>query len=1125
MTIRVPRRYDTPDMPGSRERLSSNWVLAPPEIDSPSGVPSMRILEVLGSGKLSLCLAALLAAVLALSSAGESAMASAAATHSPWAVAILAALAVHLLAAAARCRPVRPREAGMLAAYLALAFLAVGWMWTGLRGIDGIVPVMEGGTANRVELADQVIAVDGVPLLSARTGAAKRLADGTEICVTQHLAHADRHLDVEADGSSDNPAIHYRLGHGASWAEGWLVARDPQLSSSSLGPLTLRFHEVSEAPPADGVPTLFVEVGAREFAIPVGLDVTDATRPLDGTPYRLRIVKTHQHAVVNGKHVVEKPDGPANAAVEFEIVSAAGRESRTAFARVPEFASSHGAPMTGSGVTARYETPDSRAPLVAFYRFRDGSLNLRMQGKNHAVTVGKSMAMPWMNMTITVDKVVDRARAIASGVASAVGPAAVHVALGSGSAWLGLGQQTSLHGHAVAYQQRSAELGFSIGLKKLDRKLPGVASLKDFACDLEIVDAAGSHAASLPAGRPIDQDGYRMWLAQYQPGPGGKAAIAVHVRKDPGLALKYAGTWLLLLSMLWLFYGEPRMGRRAVVAPDVAQATPEIRATVAGALPTAALLLLMGSTALAAPAHGANPHRAIPQVGTFQPPSPVLAPRNVDLEALRRLPIRSGGRVVPFDTFARDAVRRITGAERFEDWDPVELVLSWVVDRAGWVDRAIISVPDAALKRQLGLEVEKQRFSGSALAGLPQLRPLAEAGQRKGASATPAERAAGQVTARLALLAGVMNGGAFVMLPPDAQSGSEWQGAGSANPALSGLLVAWVMAYRAGDSAKLASAVGEFNTAVRQRAGPAYPSRIAIETEVRLNRLHPIRIAALAYLAALILWLLATRVPALRLLAVTVASVGLLANTAAIAARDYLAQGPPVASPYDTLTWAAWAVASLGLGLGSACRARGIAMLSVGLSTVLLALAEALPGLFDPAIRVLPSEFRADFRLWLPLVAVTTSYAVLALAAALGHRRLALPGADAADDRLLGGVLRFGVLLLTAGTLLGGLTADQAISAGDPRTAWAGVALLVYLVLVHGQLFGWLSPRGVAAGAAVAFFATALGWYGINCALEAGWQVSASGSSVALPGVLAGAELLFLLLTAWRRQEDLFQAV
>jgi len=75
------------------------------------------------------------------------------------------------------------------------------------------------------------------------------------------------------------------------------------------------------------------------------------------------------------------------------------------------------------------------------------------------------------------------------------------------------------------------------------------------------------------------------------------------------------------------------------------------------------------------------------------------------------------------------------------------------------------------------------------------------------------------------------------------------------------------------------------------------------------------------------------------------------------------------------------------------------------------------------------------------------------------------------------------VLLLAAGTILGGIWAD--VSWGrfwgwDPKEVWALVSLLVYLAILHGRFAGWFNNFGLIVGTILGFSAIVGSWYGVN---------------------------------------------
>ena len=71
-------------------------------------------------------------------------------------------------------------------------------------------------------------------------------------------------------------------------------------------------------------------------------------------------------------------------------------------------------------------------------------------------------------------------------------------------------------------------------------------------------------------------------------------------------------------------------------------------------------------------------------------------------EPLRHWVIRADGRTQLFESFSREAVRRITGDERFEGRDPLAVVVSWMLDRDAnalkWDDYPCLSCEDAELR-------------------------------------------------------------------------------------------------------------------------------------------------------------------------------------------------------------------------------------------------------------------------------------------------------------------------------------------------------------------------------------------------------------------------------------------
>lgn len=79
--------------------------------------------------------------------------------------------------------------------------------------------------------------------------------------------------------------------------------------------------------------------------------------------------------------------------------------------------------------------------------------------------------------------------------------------------------------------------------------------------------------------------------------------------------------------------------------------------------------------------------------------------------------------------------------------------------------------------------------------------------------------------------------------------------------------------------------------------------------------------------------------------------------------------------------------------------------------------------------------------------------------------------------------IQVAVLLLVAGTILGGVWAD--VSWGrfwgwDPKEVWALISALVYLAILHGRYAGWFNNVGLVFGTVLGASMIIFSWYGVN---------------------------------------------
>ena len=195
----------------------------------------------------------------------------------------------------------------------------------------------------------------------------------------------------------------------------------------------------------------------------------------------------------------------------------------------------------------------------------------------------------------------------------------------------------------------------------------------------------------------------------------------------------------------------------------------------------------------------------------------------------------------------------------------------------------------------------------------------------------------------------------------------------------------------------------------------------------------------------------------------------------------------------------------------------------------------AMLGYFAPVfhsdISPLMPVLRNNFWLMMHVLSITASYGAAALAWGLGNIALGYyligryrdpvdtleaAGADqrAAPPRrhlarrrppeqcaTLAGfqykAMQVAVLLLAAGTILGGLWAD--VSWGrfwgwDPKEVWALISLLVYMVILHGRYVRWFGNFWLSVCSVLGLTAVVYAWYGVNYLMPGGLHSYGSGT-------------------------------
>jgi cytochrome c-type biogenesis protein CcsB len=337
-------------------------------------------------------------------------------------------------------------------------------------------------------------------------------------------------------------------------------------------------------------------------------------------------------------------------------------------------------------------------------------------------------------------------------------------------------------------------------------------------------------------------------------------------------------------------------------------------------------------------------------------------------------------------------------------------------------------------------------------------------------------------------------------------------------------------AYQQGDAFSFSSAARQLRENLRALSPSIYPQDRQLRLEYFYNHFEGFYRAIWFYgfgFLALLIAHLRKRGFALRNFGLALAIFGLAFHGSGIVMRCMIGGRPPVTNMYESIIWVSFAVSFFGMIFFA--RYRTLVYLLAALPVTLIALLLvhqmpiAMPSNIDPLVPVL----RDNFWLTIHVLTITLSYAAFALAMGFGHillwryaRNPSDARADASMHFWLYRVLQLGVLLLAAGTILGGVWANYSWGrfwGWDPKETWALIALLCYITTLHGRLAGWWTEFGLVVASVVCFLAVLMAWYGVNFVLGKGlhsYGFGIGGETYVASFVVV--DLAFVAFAIWR---------
>jgi cytochrome c-type biogenesis protein CcsB len=520
------------------------------------------------------------------------------------------------------------------------------------------------------------------------------------------------------------------------------------------------------------------------------------------------------------------------------------------------------------------------------------------------------------------------------------------------------------------------------------------------------------------------------------------------------------------------------------------------------------------------------------------------------MNQLGEIPIQDGGRVMPLDTYARNLAVQLTGRthwsaaggpEAFAGKSHMQLLCDLMFRSQDLLHKQLFIIENAPFKTAVGLDPKQRFFSAVQIGGCRGIQDLLV--QRKFAQeqnanepATRNQRLALDLQAALDRLGSFVDGQPLPIVP--ASPGRPYLRASSAGgePGTEKVVAALNAFGRAYISGTGLDAAADDLAHALQATAPTDPATArAVDLELKYNKYQPWLWTAVLYALALVLFGV-SRLALRRTLTVagalaTAAGVG--THCAGVGLRVAILGRAPVSNTYEALLW--MGLVAIGVGLVAQLFNRRAWYFVAGIAVAELSVLFSNLVPLESQTGTLPAVLRSNYWLIIHVLTITASYGVLAVASILGHVYLvkevlfARAGAATAPAKLSHPLIaqtyrsmQLGLVLLTAGTILGGVWAADSWGrfwGWDPKENWALISIVVYFIILHARYLRWILDFGMAAWAVLAFASIVWTFYGVNYLMAAGLHSYGFGAGGGTwVAVWAVAEILFVAICKVRHR-------
>jgi cytochrome c-type biogenesis protein CcsB len=516
------------------------------------------------------------------------------------------------------------------------------------------------------------------------------------------------------------------------------------------------------------------------------------------------------------------------------------------------------------------------------------------------------------------------------------------------------------------------------------------------------------------------------------------------------------------------------------------------------------------------------------------------------IDRLGAMPVQDGGRTMPLETYARRLAVDVTGRTRwssngpdgFTGRAPMELLLDLMFKGQEMLTRRLITIEDKPFKTSIGLDPERRFFSAAELASTKGLNDLLNQFEMARASdpqvqPTRQQRKALNLRGAANRIAELASGGTLAMIPSAPGQAYRHVSAQAADPGAESAQAAWKAiagAYVGG--LPIDAQVDQLDKAIAALGKPTEHDARSVRLEYFYDRHNPWRKTAVFYGLAVVLFGVSQLIlkKPMTVLALLATAIGIGEHILGVALRVMILNRAPVSNTFEALLWMGLVGIAVGL-IAQLVNNRKGWYLFAGVAAAFISVIFAGMVPLTDRTNSLPAVLRSNFWLTVHVLTIVASYGVLAVASVLGHaylvKEVLLNKPDPVASRRSAALvvqtyrtIQVGLILLTAGTILGGVWAAESWGrfwGWDPKETWALISILTYFAVLHARYVRWLKDFGLAASAVLGLVVIVWTFYGVNYVMATGLHSYGFGSGgETWVGLWALLEIAFLIV-CWVR--------